>query len=512
MRQVRALVVALAALFLLSGQTTQQFPAYVNGLISATTPLTGGEQLYVLQNGVSRKTPVSSVFSSGVVQFLQSGTGAVLRPLQSKVQDSVCVSVTDFGADPTGILDSTTAIQNAINSLPAAAGTIPVCFPGGGAGYTISSQIVIGNGSISGQATQQGVRLVGFGNGGNATIFWNGAITTNEMFLVQGPMKGWEVSNLTFNCNNRAGGALKLSAASFGQSNHIAALNCTADNLHLTALASAVSGTPNSQFNTFNDYSIFLSNSANTIGILCDGNGVNASFNSSLNTFNNVNLVFPNVNTVMSGYYLRDCDGNLFTNATATGGGTSTSVFVFDYSGSSGGVWPGNNTVVHFDPDGLTGAATKYAVVSNPAAGARPNRFISVIDGNSAGYPKITNTTYTPEFVNPGVLLTGQTASFGATNINPVGLYVSGLYRLSWVLLTTTAGTGGTVSVTFTWTDDAQAETFTSSTLSLSAKGQLSGVQVVRALNATNIAFSTTVAGATGGPQYAIFTKLEKMD
>ena len=46
--------------------------------------------------------------------FIQAGTGAVQRTVESKLQD--VVSVKDFGADPTGVVDSTTAIQNACNA------------------------------------------------------------------------------------------------------------------------------------------------------------------------------------------------------------------------------------------------------------------------------------------------------------------------------------------------------------------------------------------------------------
>lgn len=49
------------------------------------------------------------------IGFLQSGTGAVAESAQDKMRQ--IVSVLDFGADPTGATDSTTAIQTAINSL-----------------------------------------------------------------------------------------------------------------------------------------------------------------------------------------------------------------------------------------------------------------------------------------------------------------------------------------------------------------------------------------------------------
>jgi hypothetical protein len=52
--------------------------------------------------------------SSDNQYFLQAGSGAVQRTVQSKLRD--VVSVLDFGADPTGGTDSTLAFQNALGS------------------------------------------------------------------------------------------------------------------------------------------------------------------------------------------------------------------------------------------------------------------------------------------------------------------------------------------------------------------------------------------------------------
>ncbi|MCA3171187.1 MAG: hypothetical protein ING20_10610, partial [Burkholderiales bacterium] len=65
---------------------------------------------------------VSSSFSGTNVSFIQAGTGAVQRNVQNKLRESV--SVKDFGADSTGVSDSTTAIWNAIISLRANAVSI----------------------------------------------------------------------------------------------------------------------------------------------------------------------------------------------------------------------------------------------------------------------------------------------------------------------------------------------------------------------------------------------------
>ena len=50
-------------------------------------------------------------------------TGAVQRTVTSKLAD--VVSVMDFGADPTGTNDSTTAIQNAINAAQGSSLLVP---------------------------------------------------------------------------------------------------------------------------------------------------------------------------------------------------------------------------------------------------------------------------------------------------------------------------------------------------------------------------------------------------
>jgi hypothetical protein len=60
---------------------------------------------------------------SSTVGFLQAGTSAVPTTVQAKLRESV--SVLDFGADPTGVANSTAAIQAAIDSVTRGVVQIP---------------------------------------------------------------------------------------------------------------------------------------------------------------------------------------------------------------------------------------------------------------------------------------------------------------------------------------------------------------------------------------------------
>lgn len=103
--------------------------------------LTGAEQVPVTRGGglfQSTLTKVASWMIGTYQGFMQAGTGAVARSLQSKLQESV--SVTDFGATGNGTTDDTAAIQAAVNT------GLPVYMPPGT--YYVTNAITLKNGQI----------------------------------------------------------------------------------------------------------------------------------------------------------------------------------------------------------------------------------------------------------------------------------------------------------------------------------------------------------------------------
>ena len=118
--------------------------ATFQSLPQATTPLSGNEVIALnqVQGGtlVTAQAPVSALEGpalaqlaasngSALVGFLQGGTGAVARTVQSKERD--IVSVKDFGAVGNGSTDDTAAI-NAAEAAVYAAGGGTLLFPDGG--------------------------------------------------------------------------------------------------------------------------------------------------------------------------------------------------------------------------------------------------------------------------------------------------------------------------------------------------------------------------------------------
>lgn len=154
----------------------------------------------------------------------------------------------------------------------------------------------------------------------------------------------------------------------------------------------------------------------------------------------------------------------------------------------------------------LSPANTTKAVVVVDTAQTLTSKDLTATS-NTFGLPVIQR--------NDSIALTGQTITIAATPLHVGGATApAGLYRVSYYIYTTTAGSAGTATITFAWNDGTTARTKVSISISLNTTGPTGfdeGAHTVRADGANDITVAVTVAGAVGSPIFAIYATLERL-
>lgn len=106
--------------------------------------------------------------------------------------------------------------------------------------------------------------------------------------------------------------------------------------------------------------------------------------------------------------------------------------------------------------------------------------------------------------------LTGQTASIPTTTLLNVGPQNAGMYAVWCDVITTTAGSGGTVTITVNWNNATTFASLTSTAFSLTSVGEQAALLGnFFSTFSQPITFSTTVSGAGGSPVYSLYIRLE---
>lgn len=198
-------------------------------------------------------------------------------------------------------------------------------------------------------------------------------------------------------------------------------------------------------------------------------------------------LTFPNIADTMVSRTTTDT----LTNKTLTSPTITTPILNGTTTGSG----------VSGNGSRLATAATTLASVSSPVC---TDASLALSTDSCSGLTAIKSS----------VQLKAQTVALGTTNSYscpavtvPVGCFV----RISYYLITQTAGTGTTVTVTLGWTDQETltAETVTSSTINLGALGSVQQASIVAHMNnSTAVTYSTTV-GAIGTSKYSLYVEVE---
>lgn len=378
---------------------------------------------------------------------------------------SLPYNVRDYGAYGDGVHDDTTAIQAAINAVPADGGT--VYFPAGI--YNITSGLTVGNGSSAGPSSIHNVFLRGDGTGGlgylNGTVdspgftrvVWTGAANSSAVMLnFLGEMFGGGMAGIGIDGNNLAGYGLIVNHVVQGDWD-VQVRNCTALQMHITTQTN--SPAEGCAANHFRRIILFVPSGANGLNI--DGASSGTAGDVDHNVFDLIVIGLNGTNN--EGLVLGFCDFNDFRIVEITSGAVSGSTKGLILNGSqtnfpnanhfgrlsvsaaglasytSGGT-PQNNTVEYFDtgdgagsvPDGYAG----FAGVSQAQGGAANPR-VPFGEGPAIRQSDVQNSLIT-------TTASTYIASFTAGR--------TGNYLLAPYLRVVTAAT--TVTLTAQWQDE----------------------------------------------------------
>ena len=413
--------------------------------------------------------------------------------MQSKERDHI--SVLDFGADPTGVADSTAAIQAAITYAASLNGGV-INLPAGT--FKISSTLTIGNSNI--KLHGAGGTIVNDNGEMNAatTLNWVGGASTvvaiaSPTGVSANKISGVEIHDLEIQGNGIATTGISITSANNGSLRRLMVSLCvTYSYLFTTYAAGAIGNNPSDtqgwivdQCN-YNNYSNSLAYSCIAF-MLTSGSPGTAAANTSFNTFINCG----GNNYSAPGFQLEDCDNNVFIKCSS-------------YQVSSGTVGlliAGGNTNTWLGPSfGGAGAIHCAGTASGYFANSSGNVFIAADESNNTQYPTLDAgcTVQWHGSHNGNVNLLSQ----GLVVANNYGGALSNLPNLSYhTALFSNVSEAGCVALT---------DTFNTVSLSFDASHNLRTVPTLSGLifdltqgngmgfKATTGGFTDTVSFATG--------------
>ncbi len=421
-----------------------------------------------------------------------------------------------------GVTDNTLPINQALAHLPPTGGEVII----GRGLHTHTGPIVLGDGTTGVVSTRSGMILRGqgqppmpttvfgtFTNEPATALIYNGTVAGPQISL-EGPLMGWGVQNLYLSAGGVATANINVLSSQFGDCQNLTLVGSTCAAINSSTLEANVGGLLNtdSLLNRWANINIVTGTAGLARGIIIAGRGEDAvGSNTDYNRFTNVTIWNGNPeNTTAEGVYFGASDSNQFHGLHVIGFAPGKAI-VFDYGVTAGGAWPASNQFW-----GVDLGESSVSVLGVPGNLARPNEFFGSIDTNGGNYPRGIPNLYTAlpqEIYN--TLLTEQAAAIGLQNAYQVRQ--GGMFRVSYYLTITQAGTGGTLQVFVNYNDGQNVGVEQASATVPSTGGVLAGdfkcECVALGDYASNEILKWRVAfnGVTGNPVFKVRIIIERL-
>lgn len=417
-----------ALVYVYVGSTTVLATLFAdNGVTAAPNPLTtnaDGEYAFYTANGTytiqiaatgyaGETKPGVVLFdpsdsgASNNVQFLQAGTGAQVRSVQSKLRD--VVSVKDFGAVGDGVTDDTAAIQAAIDAVSVNGGYVQFL----SATYKITStlNVIQSNVFLLGAGGDTAHDAGAQGEASATQLVWAGA-TDGVMVKFASPTgasnqkkTGGGMSGFFLGAFNLAGTGVQIASWANAEFADIHVSNPRQWGLDINCVNTLGESrdTQNCKFSRISSRHLEVTGGAGGLVRL------NSSFfggNPSLNYFELMDCQYVNGNA----YELGDCDNNLFVRCRAfRASGTGNGIVCLG-SNASAAQTARSNIFYHF-----TGTGSTTIICRGTSSFTHPsyeNSFFMLDSDNATPAPTIETGSSAIYSFTSGI--SGQTNNIGA--------------------------------------------------------------------------------------------------
>lgn len=371
--------------------------------------------------------------AAGTVKCRETGNGTGAP--QDCAYPTIVITDAPYNADPTGVLDSTTAIQNAINACPAS--TLYGCtvlFPIGN--YTANlASLGIGNGNGAATAsTTNGIYLVCAaptrpGLNGVSGTPGVGPCNINSSFAgpvikVNGTINGWGLRgiSITSTTTNTSSGCLAVVSGSFGTVENFMCNNVPGVGILEFVGASGASAVSNSWRNI---QVRMLPASATAVGIQLSSNSATQDIFGG--SWDNVNVI-PTA-AGQQCLAIGASDSESWNRILINPGSCS---IVFNYTQNA--AFPSGHVFTNFD----TGTGNTVSNNGTPNASAAPNYMVALNTANNGTIPNLANLAV---FAHSKIVLSNRGVPAGING--QIAIDANGHLGFSGTAPTITAGCTG---------------------------------------------------------------------